>query len=90
MDGTPCEPGKRDICVDGVCRVSYAPTWPPNWLGIVMPGVFRPQQDQVAVKSLVASSATSTQNAMRSLQMFPDHRNFAPENTNLMRESLDG
>lgn len=26
MDGTPCEPGQRDICVDGVCRVSYAPS----------------------------------------------------------------
>lgn len=23
VDGTPCEPGQRDICVDGVCRVSY-------------------------------------------------------------------
>lgn len=22
VDGTPCEPGKRDICVEGVCRVS--------------------------------------------------------------------
>ncbi|XP_066134568.1 papilin [Saccopteryx bilineata] len=21
VDGTPCEPGKRDVCVDGVCRV---------------------------------------------------------------------
>ncbi|XP_021509217.1 papilin isoform X1 [Meriones unguiculatus] len=21
VDGTPCEPGKRDICVDGICRV---------------------------------------------------------------------
>lgn len=55
VDGTPCEPGKRDICVDGICRVSYAPARPPNWLGIVMPAVFRPQQDQVAVKNLVAS-----------------------------------
>lgn len=24
VDGTPCEPGKRDICVDGSCRVSCA------------------------------------------------------------------
>ena len=32
IDGTPCEPGKRDICVDGSCRVSYAPT-PTRWLG---------------------------------------------------------
>lgn len=22
VDGTTCEPGKRDICVEGVCRVS--------------------------------------------------------------------
>ena len=22
VDGTPCEPGRRDICVDGSCRVS--------------------------------------------------------------------
>ncbi|KAM7156010.1 papilin isoform 4-T4 [Molossus nigricans] len=21
VDGTPCEPGKRDVCVDGICRV---------------------------------------------------------------------
>jgi hypothetical protein len=26
VDGTPCEPGQRDICVDGVCRVSAAPS----------------------------------------------------------------
>lgn len=55
MDGTPCEPGKRDVCVDGICRVSYAPARPPDWLGIVMPSVFQPQQDQVVVRSLVAS-----------------------------------
>lgn len=23
LDGTPCEPGRRDICVEGVCKVSY-------------------------------------------------------------------
>lgn len=22
VDGTPCHPGRRDICVDGVCKVS--------------------------------------------------------------------
>lgn len=22
VDGTPCEPGTRDVCVDGICRVS--------------------------------------------------------------------
>lgn len=21
VDGTPCHPGRRDICVDGVCKV---------------------------------------------------------------------
>lgn len=23
LDGTPCEPGRRDICVEGVCKVRY-------------------------------------------------------------------
>lgn len=25
VDGTPCHPGRRDICVDGVCKVSPKP-----------------------------------------------------------------
>lgn len=29
-DGTPCEPGTRDVCVDGSCRVS-PPTWGLAW-----------------------------------------------------------
>lgn len=38
VDGTPCDPGKQDVCVDGICRVSCTPS----------------QLDQVAVGSLVA------------------------------------
>lgn len=26
VDGTTCEPGKRDICVEGVCQVSHLDT----------------------------------------------------------------
>lgn len=25
VDGTPCHPGRRDICVEGVCKVSLKP-----------------------------------------------------------------
>lgn len=27
VDGTPCHPGRRDICVDGVCKVSEEQLW---------------------------------------------------------------
>lgn len=86
MDGTPCEPGQRDICVDGVCRVSYAPSQLAE--GIIMGGDFQHQQYQVAVGSLVASYITSSQNTTWSSQMFSDHLNFALENTNLIKETF--
>ena len=28
IDGTPCNPGTRDMCINGVCRVNTQFTWP--------------------------------------------------------------
>lgn len=52
VDGTPCEPGKPDICVDGICRVSYAPALPVSWQALL---------------GLLSSSTSRTQGAVRSL-----------------------
>lgn len=49
---------------------------------------FQHQQDQVAVRSLVVSYITSSQNAMQSSRVFSDHFNFALENTNFIKETL--
>lgn len=87
MDGTPCEPGKLDVCVDGICRVSYAPA-PSRLAGDCYARCLPAPAGPSGCQKL--SGFLSSQNGMRSLQMSPDHLNFASENTNLMRETLDG
>lgn len=32
VDGTPCHPGRRDICVDGVCKVSRVKNNNRQWV----------------------------------------------------------
>ena len=34
VDGTPCQPGSRDVCINGKCRVSILAAFPKSSLQI--------------------------------------------------------
>lgn len=75
VDGTPCEPGQRDICVDGICRVSSAP---PSWRGW-------------GLLWMVSSSISGTKwlsGAWWLKSQFPECNAVITENTDLIKETL--
>lgn len=47
VDGTPCEPGKRDICVDGSCRVS-CPHYPHQLVWGLLQDVHLPPHQRLS------------------------------------------